>query len=63
MKNGGYRRANAFWTARSLADLVAEAPEPERAALFDADRRAGQDLCRLSATYQAHKGAADIPLS
>ena len=33
MKDGGYRRENAFWKARALADLVAEAPEPERDAL------------------------------
>ncbi len=26
VKDGGYRRTNAFWTARALADFVAEAP-------------------------------------
>jgi tRNA(Arg) A34 adenosine deaminase TadA len=62
-KNGGYRRANAFWRARSLADLVAEAPEPQRAALSTRIGALAKTYAELSATYQAHKGAADIPLS
>jgi len=33
VEDGGYRRANAFWKARALTDLVADAPEAERPAL------------------------------
>ncbi len=63
VKDGGYRRQNAFWTARSLADLVAEAPEPERAALATRMVSLTETYAALSATYQARKGEADIPLS
>ena len=63
VKNGGYRRVNAFWKARALADLVSEAPEPERAALFARIESLSKTYDAFSATYQAHKGKADIPLS
>ena len=63
VKDGGYRRQNAFWTARSLADLVAEAPEPERTALATRIVSLTETYAALSATYQAGKGEADIPLS
>jgi len=62
VKDGGYRRVNAFWKARALADLVAEAPEPERAALSTRIGALVKTYAELSATYQAHKGQADIPL-
>ena len=63
VKNGGYRRENAFWRARALADLIAEAPEPERAELSARIDALAKTYDALSATYQAHKGVADIPLS
>ncbi len=63
VKNGRYRRENAFWKARSLADLVAEAPEAERARLSKGLDALAGIYDTLSATYQAHKGEADIPLS
>jgi tRNA(Arg) A34 adenosine deaminase TadA len=62
VKDGGYRRDNAFWHAQSLADLAAQAPEPERSALADRIAALGQTYDALSAIYQAHKGEADIPL-
>lgn len=61
--NGNYRRANAFWTGRSLADLVAEAPEPERTGLAARIDALARTYAELSAIYQARKSGADIPLS
>lgn len=63
VKNGRYRRENAFWKARALADLVAEAPVAERARLSKRLDALAGIYDTLSATYQAHKGEADIPLS
>jgi len=63
VKDGGYRRENAFWKARALADLVAEAPVPERAKLATRLDALTGIYDSLSATYQAQKGEADIPLS
>lgn len=61
--NGAYRRTNAFWTSRSLADLVSEAAEHEQDALKRRIDALGETYAKLSATYQASKGDADIPLS
>jgi tRNA(Arg) A34 adenosine deaminase TadA len=61
--NGRYRRANAFWKARALADLVSEAPEPERQTLTARINALAKTYDALSAKYQATKGQADIPLS
>jgi len=63
VKDGGYRRANAFWKARSLADLMAEALEAKRPTLSARIDALAKTYDALSATYQAHKGRADIPLS
>jgi tRNA(Arg) A34 adenosine deaminase TadA len=63
VKGGGYRRVNAFWTARALADLVAEAPEPQRTELSARIEALAKTYSDLSAIYQARKGKADIPLS
>jgi tRNA(Arg) A34 adenosine deaminase TadA len=60
---GGYRRANAFWTCRSLADLVGGTPEAERPPLEARRKALAQTYAELSAIYQARKGDADIPLS
>ena len=63
MKDGAYRRENAFWKARSLAELAAEAPERERTALTARMDALAKIYAELSAAYQAQKGRADIPLS
>jgi tRNA(Arg) A34 adenosine deaminase TadA len=63
VRNGGYCRQNAFWRALSLADLVEEAPQPGRAALTARINALAKTYDVLSATYQATKGQADIPLS
>ncbi len=62
VKDGGYRRENAFWTAHALADLIAEAPATERPKLSARIDALARTYADLSATYQSHKGEADIPL-
>ena len=63
MKNGGYRRSNDFWTARGVAELIDDGPEPDRAALTDRLRRIAALYADLSAVYQSGKGDAGIPLA
>ena len=63
LEPGGYRRANEFWTAHAISDLIDAEPEPQRAEL-----RAHRDRIRgrydvLSARYQESKGDNDIPLN
>lgn len=62
VKDGAYRRTNAFWTARALADLIAEAPAADRALFRARMESLARTYAELSATYQSHKGQADIPL-
>lgn len=63
VKDGAYRHENAFWRSRSLAELIAETPEAERAALSARVEALGRTYAELSAAYQAGKGAAGIPLA
>ncbi len=63
VKNGGYRRQNAYWRALSLAELVKDAPEPEQSHLKAQIDALAKTYAELSAIYQARKGKADIPLS
>jgi tRNA(Arg) A34 adenosine deaminase TadA len=63
IENGEYRRENAFWRSRSIADLIDEAPEAERRRLGDRVGALARLYAGLSATYQASKGSADIPLA
>ena len=58
-----YRRDNAFFTARPLADLIAEAPAAERPALDARVQALHRVYADLSAVYQSGKGAAGIPLA
>lgn len=58
---GGYRRDNAFWSARPVADLM---PSGDERAAFEARAAAiREEYARLSEVYQSGKGANDIPLS
>lgn len=61
--NGAYRRANAYWTSRSVADLVADAPAESHTRLSARIDTLGKSYADLSAAYQARKGKSDIPLS
>jgi tRNA(Arg) A34 adenosine deaminase TadA len=63
VKDGAYRRINAFWTGRSIADLVADAPAGKRVALQARVDALAATYADLSATYQARTGDTRIPLS
>ncbi len=60
---GGYAKTNAFWHSAAIADLIATADEPEKAALKkqDGEIRAAYDA--LSADYQSGKAGNSIPLN
>ena len=63
IEDGQYARRNAFWTSRSVADLIGDAPASARAPLnVRVDARA-KTYAELSALYQARKDSAAIPLS
>lgn len=55
---GGYRRKNAFWTARSIPEMIAA--HPEYAPRADAIRA---EYAELSTRYQESKADNDIPLA
>ena len=61
LEPGGYRRENAFWTARGLRDLLA--PGAGRAEFERRMETIRSEYARLSAVYQGSKGRNDIPLS
>jgi tRNA(Arg) A34 adenosine deaminase TadA len=63
LEPGGYRRANAFWTAYSIADLIEAEDEPLRTELLARQQRIRDRYGALSAQYQESKGDNDIPLS
>ncbi|KAL7422451.1 hypothetical protein Q5752_003099 [Cryptotrichosporon argae] len=58
-----YNKTNAFWTARSVADLVAALPAAERGAAHARVDDVRARYAALSDVYQAGKGAAGIPLA
>ncbi|MYZ46445.1 nucleoside deaminase [Propylenella binzhouense] len=62
VRDGAYRRQNAYWTASSIADLVGNAPEPERRGLNARVAALAHVYSVLSEAYHAGKGAAGIPL-
>lgn len=63
VENGAYRRQNEFWASRSIAELVARLPEPERKRLAVRIDTLAKTYAELSAAYQEKKGAAGIPLA
>ena len=60
---GEYRRENAFWNSRSIAELAAETPSQARFRLTARIEALAKTYADLSASYQTGKGGADIPLS
>jgi tRNA(Arg) A34 adenosine deaminase TadA len=60
---GGYRRANAFWTAYSIPALIETEDEPLRGRLRAKQQRIRDRYQALSEQYQESKGDNDIPLS
>ena len=63
LEPGGYARSNAYWTARSLAELIAGCDESTRAGFGRRIEALTQCYAELSRSYQEHKAAGDIPLS
>ena len=63
VEGGDYRRTNAFWTSRSIHDLVEAEPEPLRSRLLEQDRRIRDVYAGLSQTYQDSKADNDIPFN
>ncbi len=63
LEPGGYRRSNAFWTCRSVSDLIGDLAEPERAACETQAARIRTAYATLSDNYQASKDGNAIPLS
>jgi len=58
-----YNKTNAFWTAKSLADLVDELPEHERAPAMARIEEVKGRYNALSEVYQQDKGNKGIPLA
>jgi tRNA(Arg) A34 adenosine deaminase TadA len=63
LEPGGYRRANAFWTAYSIPALIETEDEPLRGRLRSKQQRIRDRYQALSEQYQESKGDNDIPLS
>jgi tRNA(Arg) A34 adenosine deaminase TadA len=63
LEPGGYQRTNAFWSSRSVGDIVASLPPAERPP-FEARVAAIRDAYAwLSDQYQECKSGNEIPLS
>lgn len=62
LEPGGYRRINAFWTARGLRAEINRLPSAEAGPRHDRVDRIKADYAGLSAAYQAGKADNDIPL-
>ena len=63
LEPGGYNRENAFWKSYAIKKLIAALPEAERIPLEARVTEIAALYDDLSAVYQAHKGAAGIPLA
>lgn len=63
LEPGGYRRANAFWRAFALADMVEAAEGAPQADMKAQWRRILARYAELSDTYQSSKGDNAIPLN
>ena len=59
---GGYRRQNAYWTARSVAEVIAGADAAAQPGLRARVAAIGAEYAALSDAYQHGKSANDIPL-
>ena len=60
---GGYRRANAYWTARSVAEVIAGADPDAQPALRARVAAITDEYAALSEEYQQDKAGNDIPLN
>ena len=62
LKDGEYRKKNAFWTGTSLTEQAAALGEPERARALARITAIRDAYAAISDTYQASKSGNDIPL-
>ena len=62
LEPGGYRRKNAFFTARSIIDMAEASAEPARTGFMERIDGIRKTYALASDTYQAHKGETKIPL-
>ncbi|WVW79095.1 hypothetical protein I302_101059 [Kwoniella bestiolae CBS 10118] len=58
-----YNKSNAFWTARSVADLVGDLTGEDKQQMEDRVNKIKEDYNGLSGVYQGGKGGAGIPLA
>ncbi|RSH90436.1 hypothetical protein EHS25_001041 [Saitozyma podzolica] len=58
-----YNKSNAFWTARSVEELVGQLPEDKRDAMRGRVTQIKKQYAGLSETYQASKGDKGIPMA
>jgi len=63
VEGGAYRHDNAFWSGRSLAELIAAAPEGERRGLAERAEALAKVYGRLSEIYQSKKDEGSIALA
>jgi len=63
LEPGGYRKANAFWHSHWISELIAMAPDADRAALFEQSSRIKAMYAVLSERYQSTKDENSIPLN
>ncbi len=63
LEPGGYARDNAYWTAHSLAELIADCQAGERAGFEARIEALSRTYAELSKVYQDGKAGCDIPLS
>lgn len=63
VEDGNYRHTNAFWTGRSIRDLIEAEPEPLRSRLLEQDRCIRDVYAGLSQQYQDSKVDNDIPFN
>lgn len=58
-----YNKSNAFWTARSVEELVGQLPEDKRDVMRGRVTQIKKQYAGLSETYQASKGDKGIPMA
>jgi hypothetical protein len=58
-----YNKSNAFWTARSVEELVADLPEEQQEKTRQRITEIKTQYAGLSETYQSLKGSKGIPLA
>ncbi|WBU63355.1 nucleoside deaminase [Paracoccus aerodenitrificans] len=63
LEPGGYRRDNAYWSARSVAEVIAGAEPAQQDKLRARAKAIREEYDKLSAAYQDSKAGNAIPLS